>query len=131
MPDTPDSLVTIDLTGPESAGGKVGRILIGTVLLVVFGALALACGIVWAVGGFIPFFIDGWDWAIELAPFVGAIFLGLAILGFELLRRGRKARASDYQALTTVLEATGLAEAEANSAPTRTPPTTPLPPTVV
>lgn len=131
MPDTPDSLVTIDLTGPESPGGTVGRILIGTVLLVVFGVLALACGIVWAVGGFIPFFVDGWDWAIELAPFVGAIFLGLAIVGFELLRRGRKARASDYEALTTVLEATGFAEVETEGGPTSTSPTTPLPPTVV
>ena len=109
-----NSLVTIDLSGPESPGGKVGRVLIGGILFVVFGLLAIACGIIYFVGDFIPLFFDdwGWTWVTVIAPFAGALFLGLAILGLELLRRGRKARASDYDGLTRVLEATGLAEVE-------------------
>lgn len=137
MADSPDashepaSLVSIDLTGPESPGGTVGRILIGMLLLVIFGVLAVACAIVYFVGDFIPLFAEGWDWVTALAPFAGALFLGLAILGFELLRRGRKARDTDYQTLVTVLEDTGLAEVKTDEGPSSTPPGAPQPPTVV
>ena len=124
-----NSLVTIDLSGPESPGGKVGRILIGGILFVVFGLLAIACGIVYFVGDFIPLFSgdSGWSWATIVAPFAGALFFGLAILGFELLRRGRKAQASDYEGLTRVLEATGLAEVETVGEDVATAPTKPQP----
>jgi hypothetical protein len=123
--------VTIDLSGPETPGGKVGRVLIGGILFVVFGLLAIACGIVYFIGDFIPLFSgdSGWGWATIVAPFAGALFLGLAILGFELLRRGRKAQPSDYEGLTRVLEATGLAEVEVVGEDAAPAPTNPQPQT--
>ncbi len=93
------ALATVDLTGefgPESGGQKFGRILGGLLLMILGGVLALACGAAYLASWFVP---QLWDWADLIGDgllFIGALFLGLAILGFELMRRGRKARNLSY-----------------------------------
>lgn len=85
--------VTIDLSeAPESTGGMLGRIIGGALMFVVFGLVAIACGLL-AIGGyFIPGFADWMDLIGDGFLFAGALALGLAITGFELMRRGRKRR---------------------------------------
>lgn len=131
MTDSDDALVTLDLSGPETPGRKFGRILIGGILLVVFGLLALACGVLFFFGAFIPGVSDFWfDWVIDFAPFIGAIFFGFAIVGLVLLQRGRKAEAS-VAGIANFLEATGLADVETVRDEPQGPPGKPHPPTVV
>ena len=111
-----DALFTVDLSGdagPETGGQKFGRIVGGFLLMILGGVLALACG----AGYLVAWFMDVDDTAIwSLADllgdgllFVGALFLGLAILGFELMRRGRKARKASY--LDALAQVPGMEEA--------------------
>lgn len=60
MSDSEKSAFTIDLSGEDTPAGKVGRVLIGALLLVVFGALALASGVLFFFGAFIPGVLDIW-----------------------------------------------------------------------
>lgn len=131
MSDSEKSAFTIDLSGVETPAGKVGRVLIGALLLVVFGALALACGVLYFFGAFIPGVSDAWaGWLVDLAPFAGAIFVGLAIVGFVVMRKGRNSEQT-VDTIVNVLEATGLADVETDEGPSSTLPGKPLPPTVV
>jgi len=131
MSDSEKSAFTIDLSGEDTPAGKVGRVLIGALLLVVFGVLALACGVLYFFGAFIPEVSDVWaGWLVELAPFAGAIFLGLAIVGLVVMRKGRNSEQT-VDTIVNVLEATGLADVETDGGPSSTPPGKPLPPTVV
>ena len=85
-----NALFTVDLSGeqgPESGGQRVGRILGGLLLMILGGVLALACGVAFVASWFVE---ELWGWVDILGDgllFVGALFLGVAILGFELMRR--------------------------------------------
>lgn len=87
------ALFTVDISGqPETGGAALGRILGGLALFILAGLFAIACVGVYFVGPFIPAITDWADLIGEVALFVGAIALGLAIVGFELMRRGRRKR---------------------------------------
>jgi hypothetical protein len=109
-----DALFTVDLSGdpgPESGGQKFGRILGGLVLMILGGVLALACGVLYLGSAFVDA-VGIWEWGDLLGDavlFIGALFLGLAILGFELMRRGRKARKASY--LEALAQVPGMEEA--------------------
>ena len=131
MSESEKSAFTVDLSSDETPVARVGRVLIGALLFIVFGVLALACGVLYFFGAFIPGVSDVWaGWLVDLAPFAGAIFLGLAIVGFVVMRKGRNTE-QGVDAIVKVLEATGLADAETDEGPSTTPRSTPLPPTVV
>ena len=94
-----NALVTVDLSGdpgPETGGQKFGRIIGGFLLMILGGVLALACFVVYLGSWFIPGVQDWADLLGDGLLFIGALFFGLAILGFELMRRGRKARKASY-----------------------------------
>jgi hypothetical protein len=130
-----DALFTVDLSadaGPETGGQKFGRIVGGFLLMILGGVLALACGAGYLVAGFMDLTDTGiWAWADLFGDgllFVGALFLGLAILGFELMRRGRKARKASY--LEALAQVPGMEEADDTyqpgpAAPTDAPPAPP------
>lgn len=109
------ALFTVDLSGnagPETGGQKFGRIVLGLVLMILGGVLALACGAAYLAAWFVDEF-GIWAWADLLGDgllFIGALFLGVAILGFEIMRRGRKARnATSY--LEALSKVPGMEEA--------------------
>ena len=109
-----DALFTVDLSGdqaPETGGQKFGRIVGGLLLMILGGVLALACGVLYLGSAFVDEF-GIWAWGDLLGDavlFIGALFLGLAILGFELMRRGRKARNASY--LEALAQVPGMEEA--------------------
>jgi hypothetical protein len=81
-----------ELEKPETVGGMMGRIATGIALMVLGGAFAIVCVVLFVRGVLNP---DTADWVDLLGDVVGvAAFLGLAvaITGFELVRRGRRAR---------------------------------------
>ncbi len=99
---------TIDLSGggeEETPAGKVGRVL-GGLLLMIFGAIvALASLAGYIVGAFIPGIADWYDLIGDGILIVGFIGLGLAITGFEVMRRSRKKRrAADAAEAAAVME---------------------------
>lgn len=132
-----DALFTVDLSedaGPETGGQKFGRIVLGVVLMIVGVVLALACGAAF-IAAILVDELNLWVWADVLGDgllFIGALFLGVAILGFELVRRGRKARAATayLDALSRVpgVEDAGSTESAGPVLPTGyTPPTSTKP----
>ena len=127
-----DALFTVDLSGdggPESGGQKFGRIVGGLLLMIVGGVLALACGIAYLGAAFVDA-VGMWAWADLLGDgllFIAALFLGLAILGFELMRRGRKARKASY--LEALAQVPGMEEANDTYNPGPVPPAAAAPET--
>ena len=126
-----DALFTVDLSadaGPESGGQKFGRIVGGLLLMILGGVLALACGVLYLGSAFVD--ATGiWEWGDLLGDavlFIGALFLGLAILGFELMRRGRKARNASY--LEALAQVPGMEEANDTYDPGPVPPAAATPP---
>lgn len=108
--------MTIDLSAPPETGGQAfGRIVGGLLLFIVAGLAAIGCLVAYLGAAFVP---SLWEWADLLGDvllFIGAVLLGLAGLGFEIMRRGRKKRAEGTPALDAVagfLDATGIAEVE-------------------
>ncbi len=98
----PDSLVTIDLssTAPRS---RFTRDVVGVLLAIVFGAIALACAVLYFGYAFIPAVAE-WDLLIEwVAPVVGVLSFGLALLGLEFVRRGRKNSAAEPTVFDTAV----------------------------
>jgi hypothetical protein len=125
-----DSLATIDLSGdekPETGGQAAGRIIGGLAMFLIFGLLTIACAVAFVLSLFNP---QLWDWADLIGDgllFIGAITLGLSIVGFELMRRGRKSRASAFESAANILGATGLADVETvDERPSNS--TSPIPP---
>ncbi len=110
---------TIDLSGgeDETPAGRVGRVL-GGLLLLIFGALiALASLAGYIVGAFIPGLVDWYDLIGDGILVVGFIGLGLAITGFEIMRRSRKKRraadAAEAAAVMEKLRAAGVSDGTA------------------
>jgi hypothetical protein len=107
------SLVTVDLSGaPETAGGVVGRIIGGLVLMIVGAVIAVgsAVGVVAAVLN--PATFEWSDLIADAAVFVIPLGAALAFIGFTLVRSGRKRKAANLEGLANFLGATGLADVE-------------------
>ena len=76
----------------ETVGGMMGRIVTGVALMVLGAGFAAGCVVLFLRGVLDP---DISDWMDVLGDVVGlAALLGLAVAvtGFELVRRGRRAR---------------------------------------
>jgi hypothetical protein len=100
----PESLVTIDLSGAETGTQALGRIVGGIVLLIV-GAVVAIGSLFFAVRAwFVPSLEDWADLIGDGLFIVAAIGLGIAAIGFELLRRGRRARAAGLDVAAAVLD---------------------------
>jgi hypothetical protein len=105
---------TIDLTGgqDETPVAKVGRVLGGIVLMILGGAFALGCLAVYIAGAFIPGFADWQGLLGDGLLFAAIIGFVIAVTGFELVRRSRKARraadAAEAQAVMTNLKKAGV-----------------------
>lgn len=110
--DSPEALVTLDLTGPETPRTFLGRI-VGGILLMILG-VALTAGTValFVASFFVASLADWWDLIADGAYIAIGLGLGLTIAGFEVLRRGRKRRAAGMEAVANFLGTTGLAETE-------------------
>jgi hypothetical protein len=120
---------TLDLSdGAETTGGMIGRIALGIGLMVLGGALTLGILAAYLAGAF----MDGWvDWIDVLGDIVlalAAVTFGIAIGGFELVRRGRRRRASNVREAAEAAQAAAALGAGAEPADTSafvapTPPT--------
>lgn len=111
------SFAALDLSGadgkPETGGQAFGRIAGGIALMLLGIAVVVGCAAAFIAGLLVP---SLWDWAeliMDGAWFVGAIGVGLVIVGFTLLRSGRRRRAASIEAAVTLLEVfTGEPETE-------------------
>lgn len=109
-----DPLATIDLTGgpEETPVAKVGRVIGGVVLMILGGAFSLGCLAVYIGGAFIPGFADWQELLGDGLLFAAIIGFVIAVTGFELVRRSRKARraadAAEAEAVMTKLKAAGV-----------------------
>ena len=93
---TVQALATIDLSGGEEAPVQTfGRILGGLILLILGGAGAIAFFVAYLAGAFIPAISDWVELLGDGLLYAAIIAFVIAVTGFELLRRGRKARAAD------------------------------------
>jgi hypothetical protein len=108
------SAFTIDLSGDpdESPGGKVGRVLGGLLLMILGIVIAVASGVGFIAGAFVPALADWYDWIADGVLFVGIIGLVLAATGFEIMRRSRKKRraadAAQAEAIMGKLKTAGV-----------------------
>ena len=110
------ALFTVDATGaaedtrPETGGQKAGRVLLGTVLVIVGVALALGCLLVYVLAWMN---LDLWEW-IDLIGwgllFVGVLFLGVAFIGIQLIRRGRRVPAQLIEDALSLIPDDGQAQ---------------------
>lgn len=103
--DPDNALVTIDLSadpGPESAPQKFGRIVGGALLGILGVVLALACGAAWIASWFVESLFEWTDLIGDGLLFIGALCIGLAMLGFGLMVQGRRQKASYLEALSPV-----------------------------
>jgi len=114
------SLATIDLTGGEEAPVQTfGRILGGLVLMILGAAGALAFMAVYIAGAFIPGMADWQELLGDGLLYAAIIAFVIAVTGFELLRRGRKARAAEAALaadIVTKLGAVGALDGTATAA---------------
>ena len=136
-PGEPEALLTLDLR--SSAPGT--RAIVGVLMAIVFGGIAIACAVLYFGYSFIPA-VQQWDLLIEWgAPILGVTSFGLALLGLEVLRRVRKNAAAGPSVFDVAAEFVGVDIPD--SAPTtiavsKPPPTSPAtapksppPPTIV
>lgn len=135
-PGEPDALVTLDLSSAAPAT-RVTRAIVGVLMAIVFGAIAIACAVLYFGYDFIPA-VQKWDILIEwVAPILGVISFGLALLGLEFVRRVRKNAANEpsvFDTAVAVVEAydpDGTPGPIAATEPTPTSSATPPPPTIV
>jgi hypothetical protein len=109
-----DPLATIDLTGgpEETPVAKVGRVIGGIILMILGGAFALGTLAVYIAGAFIPGMADWQELLGDGLLFAAIIGFVIAVTGFELVRRSRKARraadAAEAAAVMTKLKAAGV-----------------------
>ncbi len=115
LPDDSKALFTLDLSadgGTETAGETFGRIIGGIALMIVGAALGLGSVLLFILSFFMPGIRDWFDLIEEFWWIGGAIGLGLAVFGFELVRRGRKRNKSAAEATFDTLAASGVIDAE-------------------
>lgn len=91
LPDPP-SAAAIDLSGDETPPQTFRRIAGGMALMLIAGIAALALFAAYLIGFLIPAIADWVDLIGDGLLYLAAIAAGLAITGFEIMRRGRKAR---------------------------------------
>jgi hypothetical protein len=109
---TARALATIDLSGgDETPASTVGRVAIGLLLLIVGGAVALAMFAAYVAGAFIPAIADIVDLMGDFLLYLCVIPLGVAITGFTLIRRNRKARAAEAKESAELIARLGAAGA--------------------
>ncbi len=116
-PPDPPALATIDLSGgDESPAQTAGRVAIGLLLMLVGGAVALALLAAYLFGWLVPAIAE-WVELIGDGLLYGAVIaFALAVVGFEVLRRGRRARAKEAaqaSALMAGLDAVGALDGTA------------------
>jgi hypothetical protein len=108
---------TLDLSGgDETPIQTAGRIVAGVVLLIVGAVIGLAFLAASLLGWLWPAIADWVDVLGDVLLIGAAIGLGIAVVGFELLRRGRRARrqeAAQASALVTALDAVGALDGTA------------------
>lgn len=98
------ALATFDFSGPEDGHKAFRRIALGIGLLLLGIVIVVGCAVAW-----IATFLDDdlWDWSdliMDGAWFVGAVGLGVALIGFTLLQSGRRRRLQTLDAAMTVLD---------------------------
>lgn len=102
----PDALLTLDLRS-SSPGNRAGRAIVGVLMAIVFGAIAIVCAVLYFGYDFIPA-VQQWDILIEwVAPILGVISFGLALLGLEFVRRLRKNAAAEPSVFDVAAEFVG------------------------
>lgn len=110
--ETLTALASIDLSGGEEAPVQAFGRIAGGILLMILG---LAIGL-----GFLGAYLFGWLWEpiadwVELLEDIllipAALGLGLLITGFELVRRGRKARAAEARQAADIISTLGASGA--------------------
>ncbi|MEO8263289.1 MAG: hypothetical protein ABI566_12045 [Pseudolysinimonas sp.] len=113
QPDpTVAALASIDLSGGDEAPvATFGRVLGGLVLLIVGAAAALGFMAVYIGGAFIPGMADWQDLLGDGLLYAAIIAFVIAVTGFELLRRGRKARAAEAAQAADIVTKLGAAGA--------------------
>lgn len=103
-PGEPKSLVTIDLSS-AAPRSRFTRAVVGVLLALVFGVIALACAVLYFGYAFIPAVAE-WDIVIEwVAPVLGVLSFGLALLGLEFVRRSRKNATQEPTVFDTAIAA--------------------------
>lgn len=116
-PPEPPALATIDLSGgDETPVQAVGRVAIGLLLMLVGGVVALALLAASLFGWMVPAIAEWVDLIGDGLLIGAAIAFALAVVGFEVLRRGKRARAKEAaqaSALMTGLDAVGALDGTA------------------
>jgi hypothetical protein len=133
----PDALVTLDLSS-AAPGTRVTRAIVGVLMAIVFGAIAIACAVLYFGYAFIPA-VQDWDLLIEwVAPILGVISFGLALLGLEFVRRVRKNAATEPTVFDTAVAVVEAYDPDSTPEPlsatettARTPPKNPPSSTIV
>lgn len=116
-PETIKALASIDLSGGDEAPIQTfGRITAGLVLVIVGGVAALAFFAAYLAGWAIPAIADWVELLGDVLLWIAALALGIAITGFTLLRRGRKARAAEAAEAAAFISSGGLDAARAEAA---------------
>ncbi len=137
-PEEPDALITLDLRS-NTPGTRAGRAVVGVLMAIVFGAIAIACAVLYFGYDFIPA-VQQWDILIEwVAPILGVISFGLALLGLEFVRRMRKNAAAEPSVFDVAAEFVEVYDPDSAPGPmaaSTPPPTTPAtapnnPPTTI
>lgn len=115
QPQDPKALFTVNLTPDgttETAGETFGRIIGGIGLMILGAVVGLGSVLLLVLSFIIPSFQDWFDIIGEFWWIIGAVGLGILVLGFELVRRGRKRNRSAVEATFDTLASSGVIDAE-------------------
>lgn len=121
QPEEPKALFTVDLTpdgATETAGQTFGRIIGGVGLMILGAVIGLGAVLLFILAFIIPAINDWFDIIDEFWWIAGAIGLGIAVLGFELVRRGRKRNRSAVANTFDTLAASGIIDADTETTST-------------
>lgn len=108
-------MFTVDLTPDgttETPGQTFGRIISGIALMILGAAVGLGSVALFIAAFIVPSINNWFDLIDEFWWIGGAIGLGVAVLGFEMVRRGRKRNRSAVENTFNTLAASGIIDAE-------------------